>query len=216
MCALASPGCKDRCNASLSLNSAYAHSFLSLSFPRIAQDVFNKLNANGYLEERAMIQLFCEKDQRYLADRYVEGTCPKCGYDVSVRRIVHGMTVTRKIDEGACCIGAKRLLSAARDDSCFDCGTRQVEPDCSGRKDRASTFDSPLRPTLWRSTLGTDNRSCICFLSIRRMHVEISATNAGSYSTQSSCSLLAARSAARHLSSASPVTCSFALTTSSR
>ena len=28
-----------------------------------------------------MTQLFCEKDQRFLADRYVEGVCPRCGYD---------------------------------------------------------------------------------------------------------------------------------------
>ncbi|KDN51961.1 methionyl-tRNA synthetase [Tilletiaria anomala UBC 951] len=47
----------------------------------IAQDIFLKLNENGYLEERTTTQLFCEKDQRFLADRYVEGVCPKCGYD---------------------------------------------------------------------------------------------------------------------------------------
>lgn len=32
-----------------------------------------------------MTQLYCEKDDRFLADRYVSGTCPKCGYDVSAR-----------------------------------------------------------------------------------------------------------------------------------
>ncbi|KAI3614738.1 hypothetical protein CBS9595_004009 [Malassezia furfur] len=47
----------------------------------IAQDVFLKLKDNGYLEERSMTQLFCEHCQRFLADRYVEGTCPRCGYD---------------------------------------------------------------------------------------------------------------------------------------
>ncbi|PWN45969.1 hypothetical protein IE81DRAFT_336127 [Ceraceosorus guamensis] len=47
----------------------------------IAQDIFLKLHKNGYLEKRSMTQLYCEKDQRFLADRYVEGTCPKCGYD---------------------------------------------------------------------------------------------------------------------------------------
>ncbi|CAB4427940.1 unnamed protein product [Rhizophagus irregularis] len=47
----------------------------------IAQDIFMKLYKNGYLSEDAMIQLFCEKCQRFLADRYVEGTCPKCNYE---------------------------------------------------------------------------------------------------------------------------------------
>ncbi|ORX91886.1 methionyl-tRNA synthetase [Basidiobolus meristosporus CBS 931.73] len=46
----------------------------------IGQDIFLKLHKNGYLIEDTMTQLFCEKCQRFLADRYVEGTCPKCGY----------------------------------------------------------------------------------------------------------------------------------------
>ncbi|KAI9142330.1 tRNA synthetases class I (M)-domain-containing protein [Paraphysoderma sedebokerense] len=48
---------------------------------KIAQDIFNKLNANNYAFEQSMTQLFCETCQRFLADRYVEGTCPFCGYE---------------------------------------------------------------------------------------------------------------------------------------
>lgn len=47
----------------------------------IAQDIFNKLNANGYLEEQSMKQLYCPEHKAYLADRYVEGECPKCHYE---------------------------------------------------------------------------------------------------------------------------------------
>ncbi|CAG8442790.1 6545_t:CDS:2 [Ambispora leptoticha] len=47
---------------------------------RIAQDIFLRLNENGYLVEDTMIQLYCEQHERFLADRFVEGTCPKCGY----------------------------------------------------------------------------------------------------------------------------------------
>ncbi|KAJ1925935.1 methionine--tRNA ligase mes1 [Tieghemiomyces parasiticus] len=47
----------------------------------IAQDIFHKLNANGYTFEDTMTQLYCEHCSRFLADRYVEGTCPKCAYD---------------------------------------------------------------------------------------------------------------------------------------
>ncbi|KAL9938083.1 hypothetical protein V8E36_002706 [Tilletia maclaganii] len=47
----------------------------------IAQDIFLKLHQNGFLEEKAVTQLYCETDKRFLADRYVEGICPKCGYD---------------------------------------------------------------------------------------------------------------------------------------
>jgi methionyl-tRNA synthetase len=47
----------------------------------IAQDIFLKLHKNGYLEERTTTQPYCEKHESFLADRYVEGTCPKCQYD---------------------------------------------------------------------------------------------------------------------------------------
>lgn len=48
---------------------------------QIAQDIFLKLHKNGYLEEQTTEQLYCETHKSFLADRFVEGTCPKCGYD---------------------------------------------------------------------------------------------------------------------------------------
>lgn len=47
----------------------------------IAQDIFLKLNENGFLEEQTMKQLYCSEHKGYLADRYVEGECPKCHYE---------------------------------------------------------------------------------------------------------------------------------------
>ncbi|KAL6933924.1 methionine--tRNA ligase mes1 [Hanseniaspora guilliermondii] len=47
----------------------------------IAQDIFLKLNENGFLEEQSMKQLYCPEHKGYLADRYVEGECPKCHYE---------------------------------------------------------------------------------------------------------------------------------------
>ncbi len=46
----------------------------------ITTDIFNKLNANGYIAPDTLEQLYCEKCQRFLADRFVEGECPKCHY----------------------------------------------------------------------------------------------------------------------------------------
>ena len=43
----------------------------------IVQDAFLKLHANGFLEERTTTQPYCEKHEGFLADRFVEGTCPK-------------------------------------------------------------------------------------------------------------------------------------------
>ena len=47
----------------------------------IVQHIFRKLYKNDYLVERASRQPYCEKHKSFLADRFIEGTCPKCGYD---------------------------------------------------------------------------------------------------------------------------------------
>lgn len=44
------------------------------------QQFFLDLLANGYIEERVTDQLYSPQDNRFLADRYVIGTCPKCGF----------------------------------------------------------------------------------------------------------------------------------------
>ncbi|KAI8393959.1 tRNA synthetases class I (M)-domain-containing protein [Radiomyces spectabilis] len=47
----------------------------------IAQDIFRKSYANDYMSEDIITQLYCEQCERFLADRYVEGICPKCQYE---------------------------------------------------------------------------------------------------------------------------------------
>lgn len=47
----------------------------------IVQQYFLDLYNNGYIEERVTDHLYSEDDDRFLADRYVVGTCPKCGYE---------------------------------------------------------------------------------------------------------------------------------------
>ncbi|KIX07678.1 methionine-tRNA ligase [Rhinocladiella mackenziei CBS 650.93] len=47
----------------------------------ISQEIFLQLQKNGHLTEHTNSQPFCEKHGKFLADRFVEGTCPKCGYD---------------------------------------------------------------------------------------------------------------------------------------
>jgi methionyl-tRNA synthetase len=47
----------------------------------ITQHFARKLYENGFIEERAIRQVYSPADERFLPDRYVEGTCPHCGYD---------------------------------------------------------------------------------------------------------------------------------------
>ena len=46
----------------------------------ITQDIFLKLDKNGFLKERRTTQLYCEVHHAFLADRFVEGKCPVCDY----------------------------------------------------------------------------------------------------------------------------------------
>ena len=47
---------------------------------KIAQEIFWSLHKAGNTLEDSMDQLYCTKCDKFLADRFVEGTCPFCGY----------------------------------------------------------------------------------------------------------------------------------------
>ena len=72
----------------------------------IVQGLFKDLDAAGLIKQETIEQLYCEHCGRFLADRYVRGTCPSCGYE------------------------------GARGDQCENCGkllepTELKEPQCS-------------------------------------------------------------------------------------
>jgi methionyl-tRNA synthetase len=46
----------------------------------VVQDIFLRLLERGHILRDTMQMLFCPKCQRFLPDRYAEGTCPYCGY----------------------------------------------------------------------------------------------------------------------------------------
>ncbi|MCF8879421.1 methionine--tRNA ligase [Hyphobacterium sp. SN044] len=47
----------------------------------LTQHFAEVLEANGLIEERSDEQVFSIDDDRFLPDRYVEGTCPHCGFE---------------------------------------------------------------------------------------------------------------------------------------
>jgi methionyl-tRNA synthetase len=102
---------------------------------KVSQDIFERLYRNGHVYEKDTELLYCPSDKRFLVDRYVEGTCPYCGYE------------------------------AARGDQCDNCGRtldalELIEPRCrldgsvpEIRKSRhlflrLSEFNEPLRDWL--------------------------------------------------------------------
>jgi methionyl-tRNA synthetase len=47
----------------------------------VAQELFRTLHANGYMIEQTTVGAISPSTGRTLPDRYIEGTCPICGYD---------------------------------------------------------------------------------------------------------------------------------------
>jgi methionyl-tRNA synthetase len=45
------------------------------------QEVFKKLQVNGHIYEKEIIQFYCNVDKKFLPDRYVLGRCPYCQAD---------------------------------------------------------------------------------------------------------------------------------------
>ena len=48
---------------------------------KITQEIFLKLNNNGYIFEKEEKQFYSIQDKRFLPDRYIIGTCPNCEYE---------------------------------------------------------------------------------------------------------------------------------------
>eukprot|EP01029_Cantina_marsupialis_P027909 TRINITY_DN774158_c0_g1_i1.p1 TRINITY_DN774158_c0_g1~~TRINITY_DN774158_c0_g1_i1.p1 ORF type:complete len:819 (+),score=288.55 TRINITY_DN774158_c0_g1_i1:25-2457(+) len=64
---------------------------------RIAQQIFRDNMENGNLCEQIVEQVYCLECKKFLADRFIEGTCPHCGYEDA---------------RGDQCDGCGKLLSA--------------------------------------------------------------------------------------------------------
>ncbi|WP_405985435.1 methionine--tRNA ligase [Streptomyces sp. NBC_00872] len=63
------------------LNFDYFGRSSSAENREITQHFARRLKENGFIEERAIRQVFSIADDRFLPDRYIVGTCPHCGYD---------------------------------------------------------------------------------------------------------------------------------------
>lgn len=46
----------------------------------VVYEIFEKLWKNGYLSKIDSEQPYCNIDKRFISDRFIEGTCPICGY----------------------------------------------------------------------------------------------------------------------------------------
>ena len=96
------------------------------------QRFFLKLFEQGDIYKATMQLLYCPKDKRFLPDRYVEGTCPNCGYP------------NARGDE---CENCGRAIDAAEliDPRCKLCGTRPEPRESDHYFLRLSAYSDRLR-----------------------------------------------------------------------
>ncbi|EGV07709.1 methionine--tRNA ligase domain protein [Haemophilus pittmaniae HK 85] len=55
------------------------HSTHSEENREITAEIYNKLNAAGFIKTKTISQLFDPEKNMFLPDRFVKGTCPNCG-----------------------------------------------------------------------------------------------------------------------------------------
>lgn len=109
---------------------------------KFVQDQFRKYEENGLLYEKEEAQLYCENCNMFLADRYILGTCPKCGADI-------------KGDECEKC-GSLLTIDEVLNTTCAICGSPCTKKLNKNLYFRLSKFENEIREIkdshkdLWR------------------------------------------------------------------
>jgi methionyl-tRNA synthetase len=111
----------------------------------VTQDIFLTLLNKGYIYRDTMSQPYCPQCDRFLPDRYVEGTCPYCSYPAA---------------RGDQCDNCGRPLNAAEliDPRCRQCGTSPEFKDSEHFFLKLSAFEDRLlqwvrKQTHWRQNV---------------------------------------------------------------
>ncbi|OAK68426.1 methionine--tRNA ligase [Lederbergia galactosidilytica] len=65
---------------------------------KIVQGIFLELLEKGYIYKKEIEQTYCEHDQQFLPDRYVEGICPNCGTNARGDQCDHCSTVLEPLE----------------------------------------------------------------------------------------------------------------------
>ncbi len=98
---------------------------------QVTQDIFSSLLKKSYLYTDTVLQAYCPKCQRFLPDRYVEGTCPYC------------KSTGARGDQCEACgkpLNAPELINP----HCRICGTTPVYQDTEHYFLKLSAFNEPL------------------------------------------------------------------------
>jgi len=79
--------------------------------------IYTRLDKNGYIERRNIQQLYDEEEGMFLPDRFIRGTCPKCGtpdqYGDSCESCGSTYSPTDLIDPRSAVTGSKPVMKAS-------------------------------------------------------------------------------------------------------
>ena len=99
----------------------------------LVQSIFNKLQSNGYIYEKEVIQPFCPVDKKFLPDRFVVGKCPNCGAEGQYSDL---------------CENCGKVPQEILDPKCWICGSVPVNRASNHYFFRLSKFSDRLREWL--------------------------------------------------------------------
>jgi methionyl-tRNA synthetase len=105
---------------------------------KFVQYVFNVLNRRRLVYEKEVVQYFCEKDLKFLPDRYVIGKCPNCNAEDQYSDL---------------CEKCGRIPEKILDPKCAICGTPPVKKKSNHYFFKLSHFEDALEKWLKENTL---------------------------------------------------------------
>ncbi|MFB6088166.1 MAG: methionine--tRNA ligase [Candidatus Aenigmatarchaeota archaeon] len=79
----------------------------------ITNEIFQKLDENGYIKEREIDVTYCKNCDKFLADRWIEGECPECG----------GLARGDQCDDCGALLSPQDLIEPY----CVHCGKNEIE-----------------------------------------------------------------------------------------
>ena len=109
---------------------------------KAVMDMFKKIYDNGYIYEKIEPQAFCEKCNKFLSDRELKITCPKCGEET-------------KAEQCDSC-GYVPVIEDMKDGICLECGSKTVLRDNKNLYLKLSAFQKDIEnyvqenDKLWR------------------------------------------------------------------